>query len=485
MGSTPIAEPDNLAFAREMAAFLRLIGTATDHLILIYPTADLSGHPLQPAAFVEEVQRRFEPDLFPEPILRLGAVKQPDLCLTRSDRLIAAVDDALRGNDQPLSDLARRARFLSALGGTARALESNQARWRDQEFGPYDGLIRGEPLRQWIARAFAPENWVFSSTQLESYLLCPFQFFARYLLGLAVVESRDELEPDHSESGRMIHAVLEKVHQNIPEPTTLGTSDVSWTILFERALEHEARQRLERLEPPIHRVETGLRRIHAERLFQQCRRYLNQLEVYLNQAGQNWRFEKVEAKFGARDSDGVITNPLILGEDSERIVLQGTIDRIDVLRDPDQPTTRFRVLDYKSGHVPSLKEVREQGAIQLPLYALAIERLALLGDTAETEGFGYWDLRKDGWKAIKIPDWERLRDSLEDHILEAVARLRAGAFPVASRDPYCTGFCEYRNLCRVQQVRARDKQWTNAPHLVWPEARGNVATPADSDPGDS
>ena len=476
----PTQETDNLAFAHEMAAFLRVVGTATHHLVLIYPKADLSGHPLQAAAFVEEVCRRFESNLFPDPISRLDAVKEPNLCLTRSDRLVAAVGHALRGEVDDLRRLARDPGFLEALTGTSRALESNQARWHDHEFGPYDGMICSEPLRRWIAHTFAPEHWVFSPTQLESYLLCPFQFFARYVLGLITVENSDELEPDYTESGRTIHAVLEHVHKIHPEPLRLATPTQSWKHALERELEREVRHRLEKHDPPIHPVEAGLRRIYAERLVRQCRRYLNQLEDYLARAGRGVRFEKVEAKFGERNIDGTLINPLILGKASERVVLQGTIDRIDVKREPDKPTLSFRVLDYKSGHVPSLKEVREQGAVQLPLYALAVERLGLLGTPAEVEDFGYWDVRRDGWRAIKVSDWGALRDSLEQFVLEAVARLRQGEFPVASRDPQCTAFCEYRNLCRIQQVRLRDKRWSRVPQLVWPKADTTIKTNSDS-----
>ena len=41
-----------------------------------------------------------------------------------------------------------------------------------------------------------------------------------------------------------------------------------------------------------------------------------------------------------------------------------------------------------------------------------------------------------------------------------VRDIRAGNFPVASRDDKCTSYCDFSTVCRVAQVRSLGKQWS-------------------------
>ncbi|MGO9814618.1 MAG: PD-(D/E)XK nuclease family protein, partial [Isosphaeraceae bacterium] len=118
----------------------------------------------------------------------------------------------------------------------------------------------------------------------------------------------------------------------------------------------------------------------------------------------------------------------------------------------------FRVIDYKTGSVPSLAEVKRGEMLQLLLYAMAVEKLILSDDAARPTGVGYWGLKKEGYKEITFPDWQQVKNELETHVLGVVDRIRNGVFAVDSRKAGCESYCDYRSICRIRQVRLAGKR---------------------------
>src|SRR5690606_32790818 len=94
----------------------------------------------------------------------------------------------------------------------------------------------------------------------------------------------------------------------------------------------------------------------------------------------------VEASFGMEESG---KPPLALSRGGKTIEFRGKIDRIDVsgisgdvARSLDRlgPGVTVRVVDYKAGSTAiSRKEALEGRNLQLPIYALAVERSILKG----------------------------------------------------------------------------------------------------------
>jgi len=115
------------------------------------------------------------------------------------------------------------------------------------------------------------------------------------------------------------------------------------------------------------------------------------------------------------------------------------------------------VIDYKTGSVPSLAEVKRGEMLQLLLYAMAVEKLILGNDAAGPAGVGYWGLKKDGYKELTFPDWQQVKDELEAHVLGVVDRIRDGVFAVDSRKAGCESYCDFRSICRIRQVRLAGK----------------------------
>jgi ATP-dependent helicase/nuclease subunit B len=161
------------------------------------------------------------------------------------------------------------------------------------------------------------------------------------------------------------------------------------------------------------------------------------------------------------------------GEDETRI--RGRIDRIDTGRRDGQ--TVFNVVDYKTGRKPasSKSQVESGRSLQLVLYALAVQRLNLVGENAFPIQAGYWCLKETGWAPLTKPpqagpqglvshaDWLALVDVLDELVPRLAAGIRAGAFPVYNSETECTSYCPYKTTCRVNQIRpleeALDKKW--------------------------
>ena len=331
-------------------------------------------------------------------------------------------------------------------------------RRNDPAFGPYDGRLGDPKAIAAIREKFGPEH-AFSPSQLESFALCPFQFYQRYVLGLKVVDERRELDEDYAGRGSEVHRVLEQIHI---QASAEGSEN-----LIERLnvlIETEMRVELEKHDECADDVPQVLQEINARRTHKALGRYINQFRSYFQRPDGDSSPHKFEVVFGQQDSDPGSHPHLVIGDEPDSVRLQGKIDRIDLVRG-DDGTISFRVIDYKTGSNPAGKDVLSGLASQLPLYALAVERLVLSEEGYEFQDAGYWSLPKDGFSHVKFKDWGAYRDHLMAFVLALVAELRGGMFPIESRKKDCRKYCDYQAACRVGEVRMVGKTWAGRPIL--------------------
>ena len=95
--------------------------------------------------------------------------------------------------------------------------------------------------------------------------------------------------------------------------------------------------------------------------------------------------------------------------------------------------------------------------LQLPLYAMAVEKLLFERGEVGLLDVGYWSLKDKGYKPIVLEEWEEVRRTLVERVFDVIGRLRTGEFVVDPRKDGCEAYCEYRGVCRIRQVRAADK----------------------------
>ncbi len=451
----------DLSYAREMLRFLRAIGSADDALTLVHPTTDINGEGLLPAGFLDEILRRLDPTALVEAHTRFDPVLRGHEGLARSkgDARVLAVAQACEGSDGTLRAIAGHPDHAEALRGVAEAFRVGHLRRERFDYGAHDGWLMDVEAVAKVAESFGPDH-TFSPSQLESYALCPFQFFQRYVLGLKPPNALEELAEDYAGRGKDVHSVLEDVHRTMLDVKTSNLAS-GLPILIETKMQAALDQFGRDAPPGEADVAEVLREIDTRRTEKALNRYLAQFRAYDAKVGAGATPYQFEVRFG-QDEEGSL-EVLILGEGDQAIQLQGVIDRIDLI--PVDGETRFRVIDYKTGSNPSPADVKSGLASQLPLYAMAVERLVLPSGGSAFLDAGYWSLPKDGFRGVKLDAWDRYRDRLTGFILAMVGELRRGVFPVFSQKKDCESMCDFHKTCRVREVRSTRKAWNDRPSL--------------------
>lgn len=443
----------NPAFSRELLRFVRVLGAADTGVVLAYPTSDPQGQELLRAGFLDDVLGLFTSEALASPGLHESyrrfdptLADWPELAGAPADARVRAVARACTLHEfSGLRALARQPRHRRPLEGTASALRVADSRLQSPRFGGFEGRIGDVRAVQKIGTKFDP-NYTFSPSQLESYLFCPFQFFMRYVLKLQPLDERDELEEDYTERGSRIHHILELLEQTLIQEPGNRIDRAEALILNELSSERERGSD----------IDQGISEIERRRLSRTIRRYVRQHEAYESSEKSGAPVPHLfEVAFGFQDRNPESHPSLDLGSGTGMVRLQGKIDRIDKVSAAN--LTAFRIIDYKSGSCPSRTDVKEAIYLQLPLYALAVERIVLQQAAVSLHDVGYWGLAGDGFKSIAFKNWEGDRQALEEYVTGVVAELRQGLFVVDSYKPDCVQRCEYGSVCRIRQVRAARK----------------------------
>jgi ATP-dependent helicase/DNAse subunit B len=420
--------------------FYTAVTRATQRLYLCYPTTDAEGRAVLTSFYVNEVRRCFSSELTVCSRARLSA-RGPELSrVCNSNELLDALTS--RGSSSLIPHLSSLIPndLLHHVLNTA-AVETH--RRSTEPFHHFDGVLSDDAILRDLTSRFSPQHR-FSAQQFNVYGQCPIRFFFRYVLDLKPLEEpTDEMEA--LERGHIVHEILRRFFPNLHEET--GSTAVTSQNL------DAARQIMAAI---IHRyfaeqIDQG--RVGDERFWEiekaHVLRDLTLLlahEVKFAEAGHQPRF--FEEAYGIGDRA-----PLVIGSDAEPVLVQGKIDRIDLLPGDENNASRFAVFDYKTGsRRRRWQDILDGTDFQLPLYALAAEQVVLRGMNAQCAAWSYYKVRRP-----IIPDDARVADDENmRQCLEATQRLlrqyasdvRRGQFPVAPRADICS-FCEYRHVCRV------------------------------------
>ena len=258
-----------------------------------------------------------------------------------------------------------------------------------------------------------------SPTALESFLQCPFQYFAGRILRLETAPPRPEDRLDFLTQGNIVHEVLATWWA---DPRNLDT-------LFEQILARHC----EELRIPL--------RYHTERLRNAM---LDDLRSFA--ADARWP----RAGFQSR------TEPKFVFPLGPSLHISGRIDRLDLA-----PGGRAWVIDYKYSAAQRVKARHaDDNLLQAPLYMMAAERA--LG--VKPVGMFYIGLKGGilyaGWSETPVGELphvalpENWRQRTEERTLQVVEEIRSGRIAVAPADLDNCGFCDYRDVCRVSLRQA-------------------------------
>ncbi|HEY3444210.1 MAG TPA: PD-(D/E)XK nuclease family protein [Paludibaculum sp.] len=250
----------------------------------------------------------------------------------------------------------------------------------------------------------------FRPTALESFLQCPFQFFASHTLKLREPNPLPHERLDILAQGSLIHQAIADHYRG------MGSFEETFTRALERLLQ---RKRV----PPSHRVE--LARVLI----------LRSLALY----EQDQRIPEGWETHAEKELELTLDGALI----------KGRADRVDISPDGKQ----VAVVDYKftSNVAARLKKYDEGASIQGGLYLAA-----LCQDGATPAAFHLAGVRNETkWSGSDEP--EEVRDWVAKAIAaarDAIARIRQGDITVKPADTDGCQYCAFADACRVKSVAA-------------------------------
>ncbi len=268
----------------------------------------------------------------------------------------------------------------------------------------------GTPLPRPAAAQRLPQR--LSASAYASLMACPYQFFARRVLGLAEAdEVREALEK--RDYGEVVHRILQRFHAD--HPLLSGVAD---TLL---AADLEAVSRAQ-FAPAIE--DNFLE-------YAWLVRWLGCIPGYIE-------WQKAREAAGWRHAGGELARECVLDlADGGELVLQGRLDRLDRRADGAEA-----VLDYKTQDAPKLKRRLAQPAedVQLACYAL------LQGAQVAEAAYVALDGRKP--VEVPLPEAAGAARAQAERLAALFGALRAGAaLPAHGIDAVCE-WCEMRGLCR-------------------------------------
>jgi RecB family exonuclease len=312
------------------------------------------------------------------------------------------------------------------------------------EEGPETGAFAGEWAELRAGRSAATDagfhgsageqpSRPWSVSALETYLGCPFKFYAQHVLRLAE-EPDDEEVMDPRRQGQFVHEVFESFfaewgaagHRGITADN-LDLARALFVEVVDRALVRlsEGEAGLERTRLLGSSAAAGLGeavfRMEAERPVAVVERLLE---------------HKFEGPFTIETDAG----PRV-------IHLRGKADRVDLLADGT-----FRLIDYKLGWPPDRNR-----ALQLPIYAvLAEQRLSHHRGRRWTLGEAMYLAFKGPKRVVPLFATAANRQDMlaraQQRVAETVEAIAAGHFPPSPDDVYRCETCSFAAVCRKDYV---------------------------------
>jgi ATP-dependent helicase/DNAse subunit B len=404
---------------REQAGtFYQAFTRAEQHLLLARPYLAEHGESWDPSPYWAAAASLFTPDALHK-ISPNTARPQSEAASPQELLFWAVQHKALR---YPQDDL-----LVTHWQNLHRARTILAARRSKQPGSTYEGDAAA--LSPILAEKYGPDH-TWSASRLETYATCPHHFYVQNVLNLETKET-PELGLDAAQIGTILHAILEKVYQQVDITTDLESTlaileDTAATVFA------DAPRKLGFRPSPLWAVEQA-------QFIEMLRKTIEALHA----ESQGWTPIRFEAKFGIHH-----TPALALDVGGEAVRLHGVIDRVDQRTDG-----LIRVIDYKTGGSHLAKGDLISGRrLQLPIYALAAQDALGLGTVVE--GF-YWQIRDAKASSLKLSRFNT--DTLTgpqgaytvalEHIMNNLVGLRAGQFPPIPPKGGCPSYCPAVQWC--------------------------------------
>jgi ATP-dependent helicase/nuclease subunit B len=207
--------PKLAGFDEEKLVFTLLANAARERLYLSFQRADESGRALSPSWYIGEFRRA----LGDQAQSRMTEITIPRSLIEKSCAPPFQRDDLLLPEELGIRlTLAHRDPGALIDSFTAVPMLYRQGRNAVAELDQsgdklraFDGVVGplDEHWRRFVRRGVSP-------TALETYARCPYQFFARHVLGLERLERPEDIAgPSPADYGELGHAILNGIYQSL------------------------------------------------------------------------------------------------------------------------------------------------------------------------------------------------------------------------------------------------------------------------------
>lgn len=454
--------------AREMLLFYLAASRADNRLTISYLTSNAGGQVqgesnfltslLEPAGGIKQARQegRFEE-------IPLGSfLPSPEELTRKQDIITAAVCSSFGQIEAPGAIAWTRQHAIEQVHRSARGIYARCRRWATGTCDSFDGHVKDPSLLETLCKRY-PERVIFSPSRLGTFGMCPWQYFARYVLKLSPLpQPQEQLEP--STRGEFVHNVLfdmmTALHNQCDGPINLH--EVAAETLLEQldlAVTRESQKIAWKAPYP------ALWEIQRNQLHSELKRYIFELKKNLLDGQQAAYFE---LSFGmdcsGEDCDAhSIPQAVVYETPSGNVQLRGRIDRVDLIGDDGD--AQLYIVDYKTGQLPSDKDILEGRNLQLPLYIEAAQKVlsnqatgGMFQRISSSSGKKQFVFSQDKHsKGIaQIGGYDEAIKEVRQVVGKFISNLRQGRFDLLPTHK-CPSYCPYRQICHFSPARAEVK----------------------------
>jgi len=346
----------------------------------------------------------------------------------------------------------------------------------------YDGIISDSPcIREYLLTRFGPDAY-WSVSRLETYAHCPFRFWIEKILYVKPLEDPSQ-EINPTEHGTLVHQILHDLYKELQKKGHLSLTkaheeeimrtldDIKKKYLSEQeSWLPEAKAKIGGLIKTQYTGEGSLKRFILSEI--------TNLEEIHHHIPTSFEYKFGPQGNGEKSDAPAIDLNLCEGEagsrddEQDQMLLSGAIDRIDHIGEGEP---YFGIIDYKTGAVSTIGDIKSGLSLQLPLYMHAYNFLSgksgIYGSYIQFKGNDVKTTTPlyDEEARAHIPylsDHPRkLPDSLDEIIQNAVIQarghirdIRKGCFPVTARSECPDNWCKYRSICRYNINRGSESR---------------------------
>ena len=276
------------------------------------------------------------------------------------------------------------------------------------------------PSKQPRPAAAALTPTTLSASGYNSFIVCPYQFFATRMLGLSSLDTLSDM-PEKRDYGGWLHAILKTYHDSLKAQPALYPVEKQEALLT--IISQTAFAEILRTNPAA---------------LGYSKRWENVIPAYVawgqRYAESGWQFEMGE----------VWLEKNLQWEDGQhrgQITLRGQLDRLDKNNDGESA-----VLDYKTNSKTSLnKKLQQAEDQQLPFYGLLAET-----DQKPIASAHYVALEKTAEKIdhVSANDYAAWQQELKMSIISNMTAIKQGAALPAQGISQVCQYCDVRGLCR-------------------------------------